>query len=76
MKAGKGPLLTLHQEDMECSEMWNSVLLGTDQTDSIFPKEVYTDYENCLSKIRTVKVNNVLPLLQNSEAHITFLDKK
>lgn len=74
MKAGKGPLLTLHQEDMECSEM--SVLLGTDQTDSIFPKEVYTDYENCLSKIRTVKVNNVLPLLQNSEAHITFLDKK
>lgn len=76
MKAGKGPLLTLHQEDMEHSEMWNSVLQVPGQTDSIFPKEVYTDYENCVSKIRTVKVSNILPLLQNYEARITFLDKK
>lgn len=61
---------------------WNAVRCGIlsfqapDQTDSLFLKEVYTDYENCLSKTRTVKVSNVPPLLQNSEAHITFLDKK
>lgn len=30
----------------------------------------------CLSKIKTVKVSNTIPLLQSSEDQIMFLDKK
>lgn len=33
------------------------------------------DYGNCLSKIKTVKVSNAMPLLQSSEDQM-FLDKK